>query len=123
MKQAHASTKSYTIGYILSVALTLVAFVIVNNKLVSGNSLVVALISLAVVQLWVQVTFFLHLGRDAKVRWNLMAFLFMLMVVLIIAVGSIWIMNNLNYGHDHEGNTLSDPQQTDEYIIQDERVQ
>jgi cytochrome o ubiquinol oxidase subunit IV len=89
--------KLYISGFILSVALTLVAFMMVSDKLLHGWSLIIALMFCAVIQLMVQLIFFLHLDQEKKPRWNLQAFLFMALVLLIIVIGSLWIMNNLNY--------------------------
>lgn len=105
MKQAndtHASTQhgsylSYTIGFILSIALTLAAYFLVVEKILTGTQLMLAIVSLAVVQLLVQLVFFLHLGRESSPRWNQMVFWFAAGVVLIVVIGSIWIMENLDY--------------------------
>jgi cytochrome o ubiquinol oxidase operon protein cyoD len=43
----------------------------------------------------VQLRFFLHLGQEAKPRWETMIFYFMVLVLLIIALGSLWIMHDL----------------------------
>ncbi len=87
----------YIIGFVLSLALTIVAFVLVANELVSGIALVWTLAALALVQMLVQLTYFLHLGEEARPRYKLASFLFMGGILLIIVVGSVWIMDNLNY--------------------------
>lgn len=87
--------KSYVIGFILSVVTTLLAYFFVVNELWSKEALVYIVMAIAVVQLIVQVVFFLHIGRGS--RWKLITFIFTLMVVIIVVVGSIWIMDNLNY--------------------------
>jgi len=94
---ASGSTLSYTVGFLLSIVLTLAAYTLVTNHDLASWSLVFALIGLAIAQLFVQMVFFLHLAKKSKPRWNLMVFLFMLMVVIIVVVGSLWIMYNLNY--------------------------
>jgi cytochrome o ubiquinol oxidase subunit IV len=93
----HGSLKSYIVGFGLSIALTLIAYVMVVKRLFSGKALVLAIMGLAVIQLYVQLYFFLHMGRESKPRWNLIVFLFMLLVLLIVVGGSLWIMYNLNY--------------------------
>lgn len=93
----HANYKTYTSGFILSVILTVMAFYFVSAELFSGWTLAISLSILAVAQLLIQLLFFLHLGREDKPRWNLIAFLFMILVILIVVVGSLWIMHNLNY--------------------------
>lgn len=93
----HGSYVSYTIGFLLSIALTLAAYFLVVDKLLAGSALVAAIMGLAVAQLFVQLVFFLHLGRESKPRWNLMVFGFAVLVVAIVVLGSIWIMENLDY--------------------------
>jgi cytochrome o ubiquinol oxidase operon protein cyoD len=101
--KASGSFISYFIGYLLSVALTMAAYIPVSRHINSAHhdythrSIVIFVISLAIVQLFVQMFFFLHLGREDKPRWRSMAFVLALIVVLIVVVGSLWIMNNLNY--------------------------
>ena len=89
--------KAYTTGFVLSVLLTLVPFLIVIYKTLSGAALVTALAVFAVLQLLVQLIFFLHVGKGRDGKWNILAFLFMLIVVFVVVVGSIWIMYNLDY--------------------------
>jgi cytochrome o ubiquinol oxidase operon protein cyoD len=86
---------SYVIGFLLSVITTLLAYFIVVNGIWSTQVAIYAVLGIAVVQLVVQVVFFLHIGRGS--RWKLLTFLFTLMVVAILVGGSIWIMHNLNY--------------------------
>ncbi len=111
----HGSTQSYTIGFISSLILTGAAYLMVVNHLFNGWGLISAIVTLAIAQLLVQLLFFLHLGRESKPRWNLSIFLFMLIVVVILVFGTLWIMKNLQYHHDH----LS-PAQTNTFIIKDE---
>jgi cytochrome o ubiquinol oxidase operon protein cyoD len=68
-----------------------------------------ALLFLALTQLFVQLLFFLHLDRESKPFWNLQVAILAAGVVLILVIGSIWIMNNLNYH-------MNTPQQIQKYI-------
>lgn len=113
---AAGSFKSYTIGFVMSVVLTFAAYALVVNHVISGWDLVWALIGLAIIQLLVQLIFFLHLSNESSPRWNLLAFTFMLTTVLILAIGSLWIMNNLDYNHGHSA------RETDNNIIRDELI-
>jgi cytochrome o ubiquinol oxidase operon protein cyoD len=88
---------TYVVGFILSVLLTLIAFWLVGRHMISGGAALFAIFSLALIQFCVQVLCFLHLGEDKRPRYKIMAFLFMVLVVVILAGGSLWIMNNLNY--------------------------
>jgi cytochrome o ubiquinol oxidase operon protein cyoD len=108
------SVTSYTIGFLLSIILTVIPYMLVTRHLADGWTLVIGLLVFAVAQLMVQLMFFLHLGNEARPWWNIQAFIFAVFVVLVVVVGSIWIMYHLNYnmtGHDQS-----------EYIIKDEGI-
>jgi len=99
------SLATYIIGFVLSVLLTLAAYVSFTSNILSGKELLFALIAPAIAQLLVQLVFFLHLGKESRPRWNLTVFLFMLIMVGIVVIGSLWIMHNLDYHmmpHDAE---------------------
>jgi cytochrome o ubiquinol oxidase operon protein cyoD len=114
--KAHRGTLlSYSFGFLLSVVLTELAYVLVVHKSFSYKLLIVAILCLAVVQLMVQLLFFLHLTEEKKPRWNQMAFGFMTMVLVILVFGSLWIMHNLDY------HTMS-PHDTDTYIQDEEGI-
>lgn len=106
----------YTMGFALSLVLTFIAFGLVMVRLEAGQPilpdqlLVVLLGALALAQFIVQLVFFLHLGTESKPRWKLLVFWFMIIIVLIIVVGTIWIMDNLNY------NMMQNPEASKQYI-------
>jgi cytochrome o ubiquinol oxidase operon protein cyoD len=102
MKSGSPSTKSYVVGFIYSVILTLTAYYLVVNNIFTGWNLAFSILTLAVIQLAVQLFYFLHLKRDKRSKWNMITFLFAVMVVLIVVLGSIWIMINLSYHHGHQ---------------------
>jgi cytochrome o ubiquinol oxidase operon protein cyoD len=89
--------RSYVIGFVASLSLTLVAFGCVYFNILSGMQLLIVIGLLAIVQAIIQLNYFLHLGSEAKPRLRLMTFLFMFLILIIIVGGSIWIMHNLNY--------------------------
>lgn len=95
--ESHGSMKSYIFGFILSIILTLVPYYIVVNHVFDTPIVAISITVLAILQLLVQVIFFLHLNSESKPRWNLMAFNFTVLVVAILVAGSLWIMVNLNY--------------------------
>jgi cytochrome o ubiquinol oxidase operon protein cyoD len=96
-EEGQATLSSYVIGYIISVYLTVTAYLLVRNHMNSHAILLSLIIGLALVQFIVQLLFFLHLGRETKPRWKLLVFSFMIVIVCIIVFGSLWIMDNLNY--------------------------
>lgn len=108
----------YFIGFIISVFLTILAFLLVNLQVKSDHLLIehglltAIVIGLALVQLMVQLIFFLHLGQESKPRWNLIMVISTAGVIFILVVGSLWIMNHLNYNMT--------PDQMNQQIINDE---
>lgn len=94
------TVSKYVTGFILSLLLTLAAYALV----VGGSThpwLLLILGVLAILQMIVQLVFFLHLGDEARPRQKLWSFIFMVIVLLILVVGSIWIMYNMNYNMNH----------------------
>lgn len=91
------SFSSYTIGFVLSIALTLLAYFLVVNHVLVGEWLVISVMGLAILQALVQLLFFLHLGAESQPRWGFYTFIFMVVILVIIVVGSLWVMSNLDY--------------------------
>ena len=93
--------KPYIIGFILSIILTFLAFFVVNqhvtSKLFSYELVIFIILSLALAQLFVQLFFFLHMGKEKKPRWNLFVFVTFSGMILLIVIASLWIMYHLNY--------------------------
>jgi len=88
--------KHYIIGFIASLALTLVAYTLVVAGSATGLTLLLLLAGLAVIQMIVQLNYFLHLGAEARPRYRLASFVFMALILLIIVAGSVWIMHHLD---------------------------
>lgn len=96
-KPEHASLVPYISGYLLSLYLTIFAYIVVTRKVWSSHVLLWVIAVLAIIQFFVQAVFFLHLGTETKPRWKSLVFGTMIVVVLILVFGSLWIMSNLNY--------------------------
>lgn len=88
---------SYVVGFTLCVVLTVIAFWLVDKQVLPKTSLYIALAGLAIVQLLVQSACFLRLNTSAEGRWNLLPFLFSILIIAILAGGTIWIMYSLNF--------------------------
>jgi cytochrome o ubiquinol oxidase subunit IV len=89
----HGSRRSYTTGFLLAIALTVVPFGLVMSHASIGTPLLITVFALA--QIGVHIVYFLHVNRSEEQRWNLMALVFTATVLCIILGGSIWIMHNL----------------------------
>lgn len=103
---AHGTLRSYTLGFGLSLLCTFAAFAAVSIYISSGKAyptpdlLAIVLIVLALFQLCVQLVFFLHVGRGQNAAWNAVVFALAGIMVAFLVIGSIWIMNHLEYGHE-----------------------
>ncbi len=93
----HGTQKSYIIGFILSIVLTIIPYTLVVNHLLTEDALIISIVFLGVIQLLVQLIFFLHLSSHPSQRWNLITFSFTVLIVVILVIGSLWIMYNMNY--------------------------
>lgn len=89
---SHGSLKTYTLGFILSIVLTIIPLVIVLNGLLSKQGTIVVILIAAVLQFLVQMIFFMHIKDEEKPRYNLMALILGLVILVTIVAGSIWIM-------------------------------
>jgi cytochrome o ubiquinol oxidase operon protein cyoD len=92
----HGSVKSYVVGFALSVLLTAIPFGLVMFHVAPANLVVPLCIGLGIVQIVVHLVYFLHMNGSSSQSWNMAAFLFTLVVVSILVVGSLWVMYHLN---------------------------
>lgn len=92
----HGTVKSYLIGFVLSVVLTALPFGLTMAHVLPVSSLVPVLILAAVVQIVVHLYFFLHMNTSSGQVWNNAAFVFTVLIVGILIVGSLWVMYHLN---------------------------
>ena len=102
--ESHASVKSYMIGFVLSIVLTAIPFGLVMDAGHYGfttGTVIAAVLLLAVVQVFVHVVYFLHMDRSAEQRWNVVAFAFTVMILVIVVSGSVWIMHNATSNMEH----------------------
>ncbi len=93
----HGTWHGYMIGYLSSVLLTTAAFVLAENNWMTPESVVAAVTVLAVAQMLVHLIFFLHINTAPEQRTNILAFATTMFIVLIVVVGSIWIMSHLRH--------------------------
>ncbi len=96
-KDEHGSIKSYVIGFILSLIFTFIPYYLVVNQVTTGTWLFITILVIAVIQMIIQVTFFLHLGRGPKPNWNLFFFISTVGIILVVVGGSVMIISQLHY--------------------------
>lgn len=88
--------RSYVIGFVLSLLLTFVPYYLVSTHALTKENLVRAAVLFGVSQLVVQVVFFLHLHPKSRPRWNIIIFVYTLVILSFLVVGSLWIMHHMN---------------------------
>ena len=93
---------SYITGFILSAILMVLAYYIVDKHSMSVSGMYISLTIITVVLLFVQSAFFLRLNTSSEdSMWDLFTFLFTIIVIAIVVIGTLWIMYNLNYNMVH----------------------
>lgn len=95
-QSAHASRRTYLVGFLLSVVLTALPFWMVMRGGFDPTLTVVAIMAAAVAQILVHTVCFLHVNTSSEGGWTLLAYIFTAVLVLIVISGSLWIMYHLN---------------------------
>jgi cytochrome o ubiquinol oxidase subunit IV len=89
--------RGYLIGFVLATIITVVAFFISGTSLVWEPSIPIALFVLAIAQMGVHLVFFLHITTGDDNVNNILALAFGILVIMLLIVGSLWIMDHLNH--------------------------
>jgi len=92
----HGSASSYIIGFILSLVFTIIPYYLVVNKVMTGDALVLTILGIAILQMFIQIFFFLHLGRGPKPFYNIVFFFATAGIIVLVVGASLFIMDNLN---------------------------
>lgn len=91
-----SGTLIYTIGLALAIVLTITSFWVANTSLLWGPGIPLGLAVLAIAQMGVHLVFFLHITTGPDNTNNVLALAFGLLIVILVAAGSLWIMSDLN---------------------------
>ena len=89
--------RGYLIGLALASLLTVCSFAIVHAKFVWAPAMPVAVIVFAIAQMGVHLVFFLHITTGPDNTNNVIALAFGVLIVLLVVLGSLWIMTHLNH--------------------------
>jgi cytochrome o ubiquinol oxidase operon protein cyoD len=95
--EEHGSARSYNVGFLLSAILTVIPFMLVMHPTLSRPLTLLSLVAFAVAQLIVQLVFFLHMNRSSEGGWNLISFVFTLVILFIVVALSVWIIWSMHY--------------------------
>jgi cytochrome o ubiquinol oxidase operon protein cyoD len=94
--------KSYITGFALSILLVILAYIPVHMHLISQHEwpphtfIIPVILILAMVQVLVQLKFFLHMGKKSGSGLNFPVLISTVGIMILLVAGSIWIMNHLN---------------------------
>lgn len=94
---SHGDIKSYLIGFVLSVLLTVVPFAMVMQGGYSHAVVLWSVVTMAVVQIWVHLKYFLHLNFVTEEgKASSIAFIFSASIIVMVVGLSVWIIYESN---------------------------
>jgi cytochrome o ubiquinol oxidase subunit IV len=94
---SRGSLKSYLTGFGLALILTAMPFALVMSGAWSAPATLAVIAAAGVVQILVHLHYFLHLDTSSAARWNVLALIFTILIMILFVGGSLWIMWTLNY--------------------------
>lgn len=92
---SHGSVKTYVVGLILSLVLTVIPFSAVMSGAFNTGTTVIIVVAMAVAQILVQLIMFMHMNTKSDEGWNLTSFVFTITILALVVGGSLWIMHHL----------------------------
>ncbi|MDD7805206.1 MAG: cytochrome o ubiquinol oxidase subunit IV [Endozoicomonas sp. (ex Botrylloides leachii)] len=96
-KSENNKARTYTLASVACFVLTFIPFFMVLYSSASTPLLLATIFITGVAQIFIQAFFFLHLNYEPNKRWNIIASIFFMVVIVIVVGGSVWIMHELNY--------------------------
>ncbi len=94
---SHGSLRSYLTGFVLAIVLTVIPFALVMYGKLPHNYVLYGIFAAAIVQILVHLHYFLHLDRSSDRSWNVAAIAFTALAIVVVVVGSLWVMIELHY--------------------------
>ncbi|MHA6203543.1 cytochrome o ubiquinol oxidase subunit IV [Dyella soli] len=95
-KGSHGTWRTYLVGYVIAIVLTLAAFALAPSKSMLPSGAEAALAVLALAQMLVHLIFFLHINTSPQSKTNILALAAAMTIIAIVVIGSLWIMSHLN---------------------------
>lgn len=102
MTEYQKNMRKLTIGFLLSLVITLGSYLLVRQHLngmhqtLSHNTIFVLLTFFAASQCIIQAIFFLHI-KDDPGHYRKVSGTLALVLIFFLVIASLWIMNNLDY--------------------------
>jgi cytochrome o ubiquinol oxidase operon protein cyoD len=91
-----SETLAYVIGLAFALILTGVSFWVASTSILWGPGVAVGLVVLAIAQMGIHLVFFLHITSGPDNTNNVLALAFGVLIVLLVMIGTIWIMAHMN---------------------------
>jgi len=98
-----SETISYVVGLGLALLLTAVSFWVASTGVLWGPGVATGLVVLAIAQMGIHLVFFLHITSGPDNTNNVLALAFGVLIVLLVMIGTIFIMTHMN------ANMMQDP--------------
>ena len=93
----HGTYRSYVIGFVLSVILTGIPFILVMSGGFESRAMTAIIVLLfAVAQIIVHMVYFLHMNFRVEAGWSMITLVFTLTVLIICVAGTLWVMHNMD---------------------------
>lgn len=93
----NASIKPLILGFIFSIICILAVYRIATHMHLRHDLLVATVVGVGCIQVILQLIFFFHIGLESKPRWSLLLLVFTVVLILVVVLGTLWIMYNLDY--------------------------
>jgi cytochrome aa3 quinol oxidase subunit IV len=90
--EQHHSAKPHIVGYIFSLVLTVLAFVVMLYTSLPMSTKITVLLVLAVLQFLVQLIYFMHIWESKERVYQVINIAFGVFVAVTVVAGSVWIM-------------------------------
>mgnify|MGYP001273070520 FL=1 len=93
----HVSAREYLTGFLLSMLLTAIPFWLVMAKVLPTPTVTtLVILAFAMAQVVVHMVYFLHMNPKSEGGWNLLALIFTAVLLVIVLIGTLWVMHHMN---------------------------
>lgn len=92
-EEQHSSAKSYVIGFIFSILLTIIPLIFVLNNMMDKAYLIIFILLAACLQFVIQIYYFMHLNETKNRGYILITLVVGIILTVTVVGGSAWVMN------------------------------
>lgn len=89
--------RSYLTGFLAAILLSAVPFALVWTGVLPRIATLAVIGVLALIQVVVQIRYFLHIDLSRQKREDLQLILFSTLVLIIVGGGTVWVLSNLGH--------------------------